>query len=99
MPRGKALDKSPSRKKGFDALTKPGRKEKKVKMLASPWLQKLIPGIAHGVAPGQSPRVTWEQPGSPLVQPQGSQEQSPGAAWSSIVSAPGLAWPVLLTSI
>jgi len=93
MPRGKALDKSPSRQKGFDALTKPGRKEKKVKMLASPWLQKLIPGIAPGVAPGQSPRVTWEQPGSPLEYPWSHLGvvpwYSPRAARSSPQELPG----------
>jgi len=52
MPLGKATDKTSSRQKGSSKPTKPGRKEKKVKMLASPWLQKTIPGIAPGVAPG-----------------------------------------------
>ena len=41
-----------AKEKGLEKPTKPGRKEKKVKMLASPWLQKTIPGIAPGVAPG-----------------------------------------------
>jgi hypothetical protein len=52
MPLGKARDKSPSSQKGSSTASRPGRKEKKVKMLASPWLQKTIPGIAPGVAPG-----------------------------------------------
>jgi len=52
MSIGKAQDKRTSGQKGLGKPTKPGRKEKKVKMLASPWLQKTIPGIAPGVAPG-----------------------------------------------
>jgi len=52
MPLGKAPDKTPPRQKCSRDESRPGRKEKKVKMLASPWLQKTIPGIAPGVAPG-----------------------------------------------
>jgi len=62
-------------------------------MLASPWLQKLIPGIAPGVAPGQSPRVTWEQPGSPQEYPWShlgaAARYSPRAARSSPQEQPG----------
>jgi hypothetical protein len=52
MTLGKAPDKTVFQQKGSRPLAKPGRKEKKVKMLASPWLQKLIPGIGPGAAPG-----------------------------------------------
>jgi len=52
MPLRKAPDKWTSRQKGSGTLARPGRKEKKVKLLASPWLQKLIPGIAPGAAAG-----------------------------------------------
>ena len=62
-------------------------KEKKVKMLASPWLQKLIPGIGPGAAPGQLPRVTQEQSGPVLVYPRSHLETAartvPRAARSS----------------
>jgi len=52
MTLDKAPDKTNPRQKGSRLPSRPGRKEKKVKMLASPWLQKTIPGIAPGVAPG-----------------------------------------------
>lgn len=87
MPLDKAPDKRPFQQKGSGALAKPGRQEKKVKLLASPWLQKLIPGIGPGAAPGQSPRVTWEQSGIALVYPRSHLETAartvPRAAWSS----------------
>ncbi len=58
----------------------------------SPWT---VPQVTLGAA-WQSPGVPLESPGgSCLVQPQGSQEQSPGAARSSILYAPGLAWPAV----
>ena len=58
----------------------------------SPWV---VPQ-GHLGAAWYRPGVPLESPGgSCQVQPQGSQGQSPGAAWSSILSAPGLAWPAV----